>query len=272
VVEGKILGNQIKQTMPNAKVGYLVQDDDFGTDGMRGLDMYVDQSKVVAREKYTPGNTNIGPQLANLKARGAEAVVCFCIPAYVALTILGKLKIGYPAKLVLSNVGADPTTLAALLESIAKKGGATVQGNALLNGITSDAYLPPTSDTGNSWIQLFQKVHDKYVPQLPFDGNVEYGMSVAFLFAQALQKAGKDVTRQGIVDTVNKGGFTVPGLVPYRFSATSHAGYGGAQLATTTNGVTTLLGTPLVTDSSNGPITPYTTAQPAAPANGIPPA
>ncbi len=272
VVEGKILGNNIKQTMPNAKVGYLVQDDDFGTDGMRGLDMYVDQSKVVAREKYTPGNTNIGPQLANLKAKGAEAVVCFCIPAYVALTILGKLKIGYPAKLVLSNVGADPTTLAALLESIAKKGGVTVQGNALLTGITSDAYLPPTSDTGNSWIQLFQKVHDKYIPRLPFDGNVEYGMSAAFLFAQALQKAGKDVTRQSIVDTVNKGGFTGPGLVPYRFSATSHAGFGGAQLATTTNGVTTLLGTPLVTDSTNGPITPYTTAQPAAPANGIPPA
>jgi hypothetical protein len=133
-------------------------------------------------------------------------------------------------------------------------------------------FLPPTSDTGNSWIQLFTKVHDKYIPQLPFDGNVEYGMSAAFLFAQALQKAGKDVTRQGIVDTVNKGGFTGPGLVPYRFSATSHAGFGGAQLATTTNGVTTLLGTPLLTDSTNGPITPYTTAQPAAPANGIPPA
>jgi ABC-type branched-subunit amino acid transport system substrate-binding protein len=270
VVEGKILGNHIKEEFAGKKVGYFVQGDDFGTDGMRGLDMYVDQANVVAREKYTPGNVNIGPQLANLKAKGAEVVVCFCIPAYVALTILGKLKIGYPAKMVISNVGADPTTLSGLLESFAKKGGATVEGNALLNGITSDAYLPATSDTGNSWIQLFKKVHDKYIPQLPFDGNVEYGMSAAFLFAHALLRAGKDVTRQGIVDAIAKGGFTGPGLVPYRFSAGSHAGFAGAQISTLTNGVPTTQGTPVTTDSGSGPITPYTTAQPAAPANGIP--
>src|SRR5262249_55403026 len=170
----------------------------------------------------------------------------------------------------ISNVGADPTTLAGLLENFAKKGGATVQGNALLNGITSDAYLPPTADTGNSWIQLFMKVHDKYLSQLPFDGNVEYGMSVAYLFAQALQRAGRDLTRQGILDAVTKGGFTGPGLVPFRFSATSHAGFGGAQLSTIANGVATVEGSPLVTDDSTGAITPYTGQQPAAPANGIP--
>jgi ABC-type branched-subunit amino acid transport system substrate-binding protein len=272
VTEGKILGDHIKKTYPGKKVGYFVQGDDFGSDGMRGLDMYVDQSLVVAREKYTPGNTNIGPQIANLKAKGAEVVVCFCIPAYVALTILTKLKIGFAPQLVISNVGSDPTTLAGLLESFAKQGGASVQGNALLNGITSDGYLPATADTSNSWIQLFKKVHDKYIPALPFDGNVEYGMSAAFLFAQALQRAGKDLTRQGIVDAVNKGGFTGPGLVPYRFSATSHAGFGGAQIATLTNGVPTFQGTPVTTDSAGGPITPYTATQPQAPANGIPPA
>src|SRR5262249_58097271 len=265
LLEGKILGNSIKQNTPNAKIGYLVQGDDFGSDGMRGVDMFVDQAKVVAREKYTPGNPNIGPQLANLKAKGADVVVCFCMQAYVALTILGKLKIGYQAKLVISNVGADPTTLAALLESFAKKGGATVQGNALLNGISSDAYLPPTSETGNSWIQLFKKVHDKYIPQLPFDGNVEYGMSAAYLFAHALQRAGRDLTRQGIVDAVTKGGFTGPGLVPYRFSAGSHAGFGGAQLTTITNGVATLQGPPVVTDDGTRATTPSTRHPPAAP-------
>ncbi len=270
VVEGKILGNHIKQTLGGAKVGYLVQGDDFGADGARGLDTFIDQANVVAREKYTPGNPNIGPQIANLKAKGAEVVVCMCIPAYVALTILAKLKLGFPAKLVISNVGSDPTTLAGLLESFAKKGGQTVEGNALLTGITSDSYLPPTSDTANSWIQLFKKVHDKYIPNLPFDGNVEYGMSAAYLFAHALLRAGKDLTRQGIVDAVTKGGFTGPGLVPYRFSAGSHAGFGGAQIATLTNGVATLQGTPVTTDDSSGPIIPYTEKQPEAPTNGIP--
>jgi ABC-type branched-subunit amino acid transport system substrate-binding protein len=269
-LEGKLLGNHIKQTLAGKKVGYLVQGDDFGTDGMAGLDTYIEAGNVVAREKYTPGNTNIGPQIANLKAKGAEVVVCMCIPAYLALTILGNLKLGFAPKMVASNVGTDPSTLAGLLESFAKQGGATVKGSALINGIVTDSYLPPASDTSNSWIQLFRKVHDKYIPDLPFDGNVEYGMSAAYLFAQALVKAGKDLTRQGLVDAISKGGFTGPGLVPFRFSADSHAGYGGGQIATINNGVGVLEGSPVTTDDGTGDITPYTATQPAAPANGIP--
>ena len=58
--EGKILGNYIKQNFKGKKVGYFFQNDEFGQDGVKGLDMEIPKSQVVARESYDPTNTNIG--------------------------------------------------------------------------------------------------------------------------------------------------------------------------------------------------------------------
>ena len=57
-------------------------------------------------------------------------VVSFSIPAFTALLKLNSLKLGFSPTLVVSNVGSDPITLSGLLESFAKQGGATVNGNA----------------------------------------------------------------------------------------------------------------------------------------------
>jgi hypothetical protein len=121
----------------------------------------------------------------------------------------------------------------------------------------------------NPWIQLFRKIHDKYDKGAPFDGNVEYGMAVAYTFAQALKAAGKNPTRQALVDAVEAGNLSGPRLVPFRYTKTVHGGYGGAQVATVKNGQITVQGQPLVTDPASGPITPYTKPQPAPGANGV---
>jgi ABC-type branched-subunit amino acid transport system substrate-binding protein len=270
VIEGKILGQYVKMNMAGKKVAYFYQDDDFGTDGVTGLDKYIPGADVVSRQKYTPGNTDIAPQVAAIAQAKPDVVVLFTIPAYTALFKLGALKAGLNPQLVVTNVGADPITLTGLLESFAKQAGASVKGTDLIEGMISDAYLPSLGDTGNSWIQLFKKVHDQYIPKLPFDGNVEFGMAQAYTFAQALQAAGKNPTRQSIVDAMEKGGFAGPGLTPFRFSKDSHAGYAGVQMAVVKAGVGVPQGQPQVTDDGDGAITPLTAAQAQAPANGVP--
>ena len=105
-------------------------------------------------------------------------------------------------------------------------------------------------------IQLFKKIHDQYDAKAPFDGNVEYGMASAYTFAQALKNAGKNPNRQDLVNAVEKGGFTGPGLVPYRYTKTEHGGFGGGQIATIKNGAIVTQGQAMVTDPGTGPITP----------------
>ena len=266
VVEGKILGQWIANELKGKKVAYFLQNDDFGMDGAKGLDHYIPKDQVVTRQTYEPGNTDIGPQMAKIKASGAEVVAMFTIPAYTALVELAGLKLDYHPQLVVSNVGSDPTTLKGLLKAFSK-GKAP---SALIDGIQSDAYLPSTSDTSNGWVALFKKVHDTYIPKLPFDGNVEYGMAMAYTFVDALQRAGVNPTRQAIVETIERGGQTGPGLVPFRYSKDSHAGYTGVAISKIEDGETKIVGKPMVTDDGDGDITEHTGAPAKAPANGIP--
>jgi ABC-type branched-subunit amino acid transport system substrate-binding protein len=271
-VEGKILGAYIKQHFAGKKIAYFYQADDFGQDGVKGLDMEIPSSQVVSRQSYQPTNINIATQVQKLQASKADLVVSFSVPAFTALLKLNMLKVNYNPQLAVSNVGSDPITLAGLLEAFAKQGGAKVKGAPLIQGIITDGYLSSPADPSNSWIQLFQQIHDKYIPKLPFDGNVEYGMAAAYTFAQALQAAGKNPTRDSIVKAVEAGLPQGPGLVPFRFSSSSHAGFEGVQIGTIKGTSISFVGTPETTDDSTGAIQPFTGSQPTAPSNGIPPA
>jgi ABC-type branched-subunit amino acid transport system substrate-binding protein len=269
-VEGKILGDYVKKTYADKKVAFFFQDDDFGTDGVKGLDMMIPGDQVVARESYQTSNPDIADQVRKFQSAKADVVVAFSIPAFTALLKLNALKIGYNPTIVVSNVGSDPTTLAGLLEAFAKQGGSEVEGNQLIQGIVTDAYLATPADPDNTWIKLFQKIHDQYIPKLPFDGNVLYGMAAAYTFAQALAAAGDDPTRESLVDAVEAGLPQGPGLVPFRYSADSHDGFTGAQIGVIKGTAVELSGSPVTTDDGDGGIEEFSETQPEAPENGIP--
>ncbi|TMF11379.1 MAG: ABC transporter substrate-binding protein [Chloroflexi bacterium] len=268
-IEGKILGQYINQNLGGKKVGYFYQNDEFGLDGVKGLDAQLGASSVpdASRQNYVPTNTNVGPQIAALQASGAQVVVSFSIPAFTALALLGAAKVGYHPIWVVSNVGSDVTTLTGLLKSFSK-GAAGVQ---LLGGMVTDAYLPLTGDTSNKWISLFKGIHDTYVSTLPWDGNVLYGMAQAYTLVQAIKAAGRNPTRASFVKALEStklsGG---PGLAPFGFSSSSHLGYLGVQVATIAADGTQSTAGPVYTSSDSGPISQYSGSASSPPANGIP--
>jgi branched-chain amino acid transport system substrate-binding protein len=269
VREGKILGNYIEQHFKGKKIGYFFQNDEFGQDGVKGLDMEIPKSQVVARESYVPTNTKIGPAVAALKAAGAQVVVSFTIPAFTALLKLTSLGLNYNPQLVVSDVGSDPITLAGLLNSFAKKSGSF--GNTLINGIITDGYLPSLGDTSNPWIALFKKIHDQYDAKAPFDGNVLYGMSVAYTFVESMFKAGRNPTRADLISAINAGLPQGVSVAPYAYSSSDHNGITGAYMGIIKNGVLVPQGGVLITDdSASGKVTPFSGQQSAPPASGIP--
>ncbi len=162
---------------------------------------------------------------------------------------------------MVSNVGSDVNTLKALLKD--------ATGPLLQNAI-SDSYIPIPNDTSNSWIKLFQKVNKEKNDNVSFDGNVEYGMALAYTTVQVLKEAGKELTRGKLIAAVEKNGLSGPGLVPFRYSKSDHSGYGGTQVVKIVNGVPKSQGPIYTTDDSDAPIKKYTTAQPAAPTDGLP--
>jgi branched-chain amino acid transport system substrate-binding protein len=259
-VEGKILATHVKETYAGKKVCFLGQDDDFGRDQLAGIEKVL--GPVAAKEKYVTSNPNVGPQVGALKAAGCQVVMLATVPGFTALTIGTAAKIAFKPQFVVSNVGADPTTLTKALGAAAP----------LLEGVVSANYLPLSTDTASPWMQLYTKVNSQYNGNAEMDNNIVYGMSVAYLFVQVLQAAGKDLTRDSLIAAAEKGGYTGPGLTPLRLSKQDHSGYGGHQLTRLVGGKATYFGTPYQTDDKDAPVAPYQASAVAPPQNGIPPA
>jgi ABC-type branched-subunit amino acid transport system substrate-binding protein len=269
-IEGKILGQYLKQHFGGQRIGVLYQDDDFGKGGLAGIQAEIPAADIVVKEPYQSGVTTLASQVTAIKAAKATVMVDFTVPIYTAIAQLTSFTLGYKPQLVVSNVGIDPTTVGGLLKSISK---GKASGTALIEGAITDGYLPSPTDLANPWIALFKKVHDQYDASAPFDGNVEYGMANAFTLVQALKAAGKNLTRQDLVNAIDKDGgkWTGPGLVPFRYSHNQHGGFSGVEIGQIRNGKIVEFGGPMTTDPAPGsPITPYKTRQPAPPATGVP--
>jgi branched-chain amino acid transport system substrate-binding protein len=259
-VESKVLATYVKQTYPNQKVCFLGQNDDFGRDGLSGVEKILGPTGLAAKDTYVPTNTNVGPQIGKFKAAACTVVILDTVPGFTALVLGTAAKLAYKPNWVVSSVGADYRTLAGRLGA---------PGKPLLEGLVAAGYLPPVDDDSNPWTQLFKKINsDAKGPE--FDGNVNFGFAVGYLFVQALQKAGKNLTRQGIVDAIEAGGFKGPGLVPLQYSKTNHSGYGGVQLGKVTGGKQLPFGAIYTTDDADGAITEYNEAPAVPTSDGIP--
>ncbi|HLX78620.1 MAG TPA: hypothetical protein VKR27_07010, partial [Acidimicrobiales bacterium] len=104
------------------------------------------------------------------------------------------------------------------------------------------------------------------------DGNTAYGIALAYTFVEALQAAGKNLTRAGLLSALEKYGknFVTPGFVPLSYSKNVHFGFEGAevvQLTTTAPKAVTPTGRwigtkPLTkvetTGAGSGPVVTYT--------------
>ncbi len=268
-IEGKIIGQYLKQHFAGRKIGVFYQDDDFGKGGLTGLRYELPSSQIVSAQPYQPGGTNVAPQISAIKSAGAEVLVDFTVPIYTALGQLTSFTLGYKPILFSSSVSLDPTTVGGLLKTFSKG----KAGTELIEGAYTTGYLPSSSDTTNPWIRLFMKIHSQYDSSAPFDGNVEYGMATAYTFAQALQLAGKNLTREGLVKAIEEKGaqMTGPGLVPFRYSKNQHGGYSGVEMGQIRHGKLVLFGGPMITEPTEGsPIQPWNKTQPAPPPSGVP--
>ncbi|GAA3520070.1 ABC transporter substrate-binding protein [Aeromicrobium panaciterrae] len=247
--ETKVQATYVKQNLPNAKVCFLGQDDDFGTDALAGWKAILGDDAIIEAETYVTSNTNIAPAIGKFKAAGCDVVGLATIPGFTALAVGTAARLKYAPQFISTSVGADYPTVAGALGDAAP----------LLEGMLGTNYLPTIDDTDNPWIKQFKEINDKYNGGAPFTGNVVYGMSVGYLFVQALIENGKDLTRESIVETIKKGDLTGPGLMPSRYSEDDHTGYGGAQMAKVSGGKQLYFGPVYTTtDAKDSKVEEYT--------------
>ena len=192
--EGQIYAKHILQNHPNAKIGVLYQNDDFGKDVLKGLKDGLGakgQKMIVKEVTYEVSDPTIDSQIIQLQASGADVFVNITTPKFAAQAIRKVYDIGWKPVHYLNNVGAS-------VGSVLKPAGFEKSV-----GIITTAYLKDYSDkqwANDPAMKKFEEFMKKYYPEgnLADTSNI-YGYSVARTLEQVLRQAGDNLTRANIM-------------------------------------------------------------------------
>jgi branched-chain amino acid transport system substrate-binding protein len=227
--EGRIYAAYILKNKPDAKIGVLYQNDDFGKDYLQGvLDGLGDKaaSMIKAKVTYESTDATVDSQILELQASGADVLITVAIPKFGAQAVR---KVG--------EIGWKPLHI---LNGVASSVGATLKpaGFEYAKGIISDnSFKDPTdpqwlNDAGYKQWALFM---DKYYPNGDkTDQQTVYGYSIAETTVQMLKQCGDDLTRENVMkQAANLHDLELPMLLPgieINTSATNFAPIRQAQM------------------------------------------
>ena len=267
IMEAKLIGKYVNETYPGKKVCLLYQDDDFGDDALVGFGKdygNLDFAVKIAYPSLSQGVAGV-PDSWITKFNGkCDVQVVFGVASATLQTILAAAKAGYAPKWILGSVGADVGSI----------NPATVP---YIIGATSMSFLPSVVDPKDEYVELFKDINTQYNKGAKFNSWALIGMNTAFIAVQALQSAGKNLTRKSLLAAIDNNGakFASAGLVPLNYSKTSNVGYNGYWFGTfnRTGDLVpndTFAYTPYTTDSGTGAVVKSTYARPKMPAKGLP--
>ncbi len=214
-VEATIVGRYISENMPGKKVGIIYQNDDYGKDELAGLKNGLDPTtnELVAEQSYESTAVDIRSQITNLKNAGAEVVHGACIPGHCAQLVKAAQQMDWDVQIFLGYVNSDPAMFA-YSNPEAMEGVISLQANKLYDW------------TDDPDIAEHHRIMKEY-GTLPPGNFTVVGQVAASLTVEALSATCDNLTRQGLIDTVNtifkdyQGNLALPG-VTITLSPTDH--------------------------------------------------
>jgi branched-chain amino acid transport system substrate-binding protein len=191
--ETQIYARYILKNHPNAKIGVLYQNDDYGKDYLKGFKdgLGAKTSMIVIEDSYEVSEPTIDSHIVKLKASGADVFMNITTPKFAAQAIKKNAEIGWKPVHFLNNVSAS-------VGSVMKPAG-------FENGqdIISSAYLKDPTDAqwkDDAGMKAWNEFLDKYYPEANrADASVMYGYTVAQGLVHVLKNCGDDLTRANVM-------------------------------------------------------------------------
>jgi branched-chain amino acid transport system substrate-binding protein len=192
-IEAHIYAKSILKEKPDAKIGLLYQNDDFGKDYLKGLkDALGDKaSMIIATESYETEEPTIDDHVVKLKEAGSNVFVSITTPKFAAQAIKKLAELDWHPMHFLSNVS---TSVGGVIEPA---------GYENSQGILSATYAKDAADPrwdndpGMMNVLAFLKKYDPSANKL--DASVIFGYGVAQTLVQVLKMCGSDLTRANVM-------------------------------------------------------------------------
>ena len=208
--EAQVFAKYILKVRPNAKIGILYQNDDFGKDYIAGFKDVLGsryQQMVVKETSYEVSDPTLDTQIIALEASGADTLMTAATPRFAAQTIRKVYSLGWKPMHFLSQVSAS---ISAVLEPV---------GLEKSIGIISAAYQKDPADPtfkDDAGLNQWRKFKKQYMSDAdPTDGNYIVGYNQGVLLVQALKQCGNDLSRENIMrQAANVKNLELPALLP----------------------------------------------------------
>ncbi len=211
--EGTIYGRYVAKTSPKARIGVLYQNDDYGKDLLAGLRNGLGKKAklVVSKQNYDVTDSDVQSQVAKLKSARVNTLMLFATPKFAIQSYVYAKKLGWRPKVFVNAVAS-----AANIMGLATLGA----GKKQTEGSISIVFLKDPTDARwkkDAGMKLYRSIMKRYKGGNPSDVYAVYGMSVAHTFVAVLKKAGKNLTRPGIMKAatslnVKNDPFLLPGI------------------------------------------------------------
>jgi branched-chain amino acid transport system substrate-binding protein len=191
--EARIYAKYLMKEKPDAKIGVLYQNDDFGKDYLKGLKdgLGPKASMITAEEGYETSEPTIDNHIVKLKASGADVFMSITTPKFAAQAIKKLAEMSWTPLHIVSNVSASV--------------GGVIKPAGFENsqGILSAAYAKDGADPqwdNDPGMKKFVEFLAKYAPDAnKLDGSVVYGYGAAQTMVKVLQMCGDDLTRANVM-------------------------------------------------------------------------
>jgi branched-chain amino acid transport system substrate-binding protein len=193
--EGRIYGQYIVSKIKKPRIAVLYQDDDYGRDLLAGLQKGLGKraSAIVSKVGYDPTSSDVQGEVARLKASNANVFMVFAFGKFSLQAFNAVARLSWHPQIFVNDVSSASSLMAIVPQSAANGSISIVFGK--------DPAAPAwRRDKG---IRLFQSILKQYGTDIGSrdlqDGYYTAGMATAYTLVDALKKAGKNLTRDGIM-------------------------------------------------------------------------
>jgi len=208
--EAKAYAAYVLKNYPNAKVGILYQNDDYGKDYLHGFKdgLGAKASSLIVKElSYETTDPTVDSQIVELKSSGADVFFNISTPKFAAQAIRKVYDIGWKPVHLLNNVSAN-------IKTVFTPAGLDKSTGIITSQYVKDPAEPQWANTPD--YKAWKAWMEKYNPGISLiDGNYVYGYAVAYTMHKVLEACGDDLTRENLMrQAANLKGLQVPMLLP----------------------------------------------------------
>jgi ABC-type branched-subunit amino acid transport system substrate-binding protein len=191
--EGRVIAHYILNAKPDAKIGILFQNDDFGRDYMKGLraGLGPKASQIIAEASYELADPTIDSQIVQLKAAGADTLVEQSSAKAAAQSIRKVRELNWNPLHVIGGSTAS-------VETVLRPAGLEAS-----KGLVTTLFLKQPGDpawANDEEVKAYHGFLKKYAPSANPD---DYSVLVAYMNVNALttvlRRCGDELTRENLI-------------------------------------------------------------------------